>query len=357
LDRLNSIINYELSIMNLRKILFIVLSVVVFAPFSAKAATLYLDPVSVKSGPDDVFEVQVRVGMELEECVNAAKIVLNFPEDALEVKDFNSGESIFSLWIDKPGAGEMETINKEGKIVFSGGLPGGYCGKIPGDPGDSNILGSVIFTPKKPIIFHKAGINFGEDTELYLNDGRGTIAKIKTQGAQVDIDENKVGVTDDWGRKIVEDKIPPETFVIEISHDSNVADGRYFIVFSANDKQTGIDHYEVLEAKASDVLRSEGRAGLWDRFKKMLGAKQQLAVYEKASSPHVLKDQDLNSVIKVKAVDRAGNERVIEYRNEALEIILGHAGKAVAIWKIAAGIALAFVLVVLIFGIIFKFKK
>lgn len=326
-------------------------------PFiSTKAATLYLDPVSVKAGTNDVFEVQVRVGTGLDECINAAKIVLTFPSEVLAVKDFNSGESVFSLWIDRPGSGDFEAINKEGKIVFSGGLPGGYCGKIPGDPGDSNILGSVVFTPVKPVLFHKAGIAFSPETELYLNDGKGTAAKIETQGAQIEIDESKKEVQDDWSKKIVEDNISPEPFVVEISRDDKVSDGLYFMVFSTSDKQTGIDHYEVLEARANDVLRSEGRLNFWDRFKTMLGAKLPTIAYVRGNSPFILKDQSLKSVIRVKAVDRAGNERVVEYRNEALEKILGGSSK-LPIWPIAAGISIAFVIIVLVFGIIFKLKK
>ena len=43
--------------------------------------------------------------------------------------------------------------------------------------------------------------------------------------------------------------------------------------------------------------------------------------WEKVVSPYVLKDQSLNSVIRVKAVDRAGNERIVEFDNRGLEAL------------------------------------
>lgn len=342
--------------MSLGKISFIALAAMLFIPFSAKAATLYLDPVTVEAGPEDIFEVQVKVGLGEGECINAANIGLVFPAEVVAVKDFNSGESIFSLWVEKPSASDMSAINQAGKIFFSGGLPGGYCGQIPGDPGESNILGSVIFTPVKPVIFHKAGVNFDVETAVYLNDGQGTAASINTQGLKVDINESQKAKKDDWGMKIVEDKTPPEPFIIEISSDQKVAEGRSFIVFSTTDKQTGVDHYEVLEAKPKDVLASLNQGGWLEKMKKSLGAKSAPAAYEKTDSPYILKDQSHKSVIKVKAVDRAGNERVVEYQNDALELVLRHQGRS-PIWPWAFGAAALFAVLLIAVTAIFKLRK
>jgi len=324
-------------------------------PLSTQAATLYLDPVSVKSGPDDVFEVKVKIGTGLGECVNAGNISLTFPPEVLEAKDFNSGESIFSLWVNKPGRDDMDKINADGRIVFSGGLPGGYCGKISGDPGDSNILGSVIFSPKKPISFSKGGIDFDIDTEVYLNDGQGTKASLETQGANVEIDKKAVGQRDDWKQKIVEDIFPPEPFLIQISRDSKVADGRYFIVFSTTDKQTGVDHYEVLEAKPSQVAGYSDK-GLFGFLKKMFGVKSPTVDFKIVDSPYVLQDQALKSVIKVKAVDLAGNERLVEYQNEALDDVIKRQNRP-PVWPLAAGAAILFSIVALAWSLAARMRR
>jgi hypothetical protein len=298
-------------------LIFILLAGII--PVTVKAATFYLDPAQKTIGPDQVIEVKVKVGVSSAECINAAQVSIDFPSDILELKDFNSGESFLSLWVQKPDQSSMAKINSEGKIVFSGGIPGGYCGIIPGDPGESNVVGSLIFVPKKPVVFHKAKIDFDSETQAFLNDGDGTAVPINTQGTVLTIDEKIVSTTDIWAEQISADKTPPEPFVIEIDNSPRVAGGKYFAVFSTVDKQTGIDHYEVLETKAENLL--EKKQSSFEQFiRKIWPIKEPLPpVWVKADSPYVLNDQSLQSVIKIKAVDRAGNERIVEYDNAALQ--------------------------------------
>jgi len=288
-----------------------------------KAATLYLDPPQAVIGPNDVIEVKVKIGVGSNECVNTVQVGLTFPSDTLELKDFNSGDSLLSLWAPdgKPDQAAMPDINKAGKIIFAGGIPGGYCGVIPGDAGESNVLGSLIFTAKKPIAIHQAKIDFSPETKAYLNDGSGSEATINTQGAVLTIDENAQTATDTWAAEIAADKISPEPFTIEIDNSPHIADGRYFVVFSTVDKQTGVDHYEVLEAKTDDLQAKTESA--WEKFfRQIFNIKEPLPpAWVKATSPYILKDQSLKSVIKVKAVDRAGNERIVQYDNAALQAL------------------------------------
>jgi len=120
-----------------------------------------------------------------------------------------------------------------------------------------------------------------------LNDGFGTPAKLTLKEAVFTILTEKAEVPkEEWQEELAKDDIPPEPFEIKISQDPNIFGGKYFIVFSTTDKQTGIDHYEVKEGKID-----------WKR----------------AESPYLLEDQSLKSIIKVKAVDKAGNERIAEY--------------------------------------------
>jgi hypothetical protein len=72
--------------------------------------------------------------------------------------------------------------------------------------------------------------------------------------------------------------------------------GRYYIAFSTTDKQTGIDRYEVREELLSQFdTFSWGRANV---------------SWIETRSPYVLKDQSLNSIIRVRAIDKAGNEYI-----------------------------------------------
>lgn len=342
--------------MKMKKISLIIFAFVFILPLQLQAATLYMDPVNKRIGLDDVFEVKVKIGVTGgKECINVAKIGLSFSTDVLEMQSFNSGESIFSLWIDKPDKDSLEEINKEGKIYFTGGVPGGYCGKIPGDPGDSNILGTVVFSVKKPVVFHKTNVDFLLDSKVLLNDGEGGLAKIKTQNASFEIDENKSADENIWEKKIIKDITLPEPFVIEIKKIENVFDNQYFVIFHTTDKQTGIDHFEVLESNYLDVLESLKEDDFFMSFiKGVLKIQKKSIFWEKTDSPHLLKDQSLESVIMVKAIDNAGNERIVEYQNDALNKLQNSKKSYTYIFIL---ISLMLVFLVIIFIIINRRKK
>ena len=93
-------------------------------------------------------------------------------------------------------------------------------------------------------------------------------------------------VRDEWQQELGQDKIPPEAFEVEVHQDALIFEGKYFITFSTTDKQTGLSHFEVKEGERD---------------------------WQQEESPYLLADQSLQSIIKVKAVDMAGNERIAEY--------------------------------------------
>jgi hypothetical protein len=68
------------------------------------------------------------------------------------------------------------------------------------------------------------------------------------------------------------------------------------VVFNTTDKETGIDQYQIMEEPLSQYGSSQ-----WGRAD---------APWVEAKSPHVLKDQGLNSIIRVRALDKAGNEYI-----------------------------------------------
>lgn len=274
---------------NFPKIL-IILSFYLFIPSLAKGAMLYLEPASGQFQPGDTFMVDLKIDTE-GECINAVEANLKFSNSVLKAVDFSRGESILNLWVKNP-----EINQGQGLVSFSGGIPGGYCGRIPGDPGESNVLGRIIF--KIPgMTVREAGedskenlteIKFLENSRVLLNDGLGTEADLKTKGTLISIqpETGLVATEDEWRKELLSDNVPPEPFKIEIGKDPSIFDGRYFIVFSSADKQSGLDYFEVKEGKND---------------------------WKKAQSPCLLEDQSLKSIIKVKAVDKAGNERITEY--------------------------------------------
>ena len=254
------------------------------------AVVLYLEPSEAQYHPDDTFITEIRIDTE-KECINAVDINLSFPQDILEVKNFSKGNSILTLWIKTPNISNMDAINRQGLISFSGGIPAGYCGKMPQDPNASNLLGKIIFKVRgaNANLTNEtiANLKFLENSQVLLNDGMGTPAELISQEANFTISPEKLETPkNEWQEKLEKDIIPPEPFKIEIYQDQSTFEGKYFIAFSTTDKQTGINYFEIKEGTED-----------WKITK----------------SPYLLKNQELKSIIKVKAVDKAGNERIAEY--------------------------------------------
>jgi len=242
------------------------------------AAVLYLEPSAGQYQLGDTFGVEIKI--DTQECINVVEANLKFPPNILKAIDFSQGNSIITLWVKQP------EINQEsGLISFSGGIPNGYCGRVLGDPQESNLLGKIIF--KVSEITGEAKIDLAEikflSSQVLLNDGRGTKAELTDRGAKFKILSKLETPKDQWREEIKSDDIPPEAFEIKISRDSTAFEGKYFITFSTTDKQTGIDHYEMKEGKRD---------------------------WETITSPYVLKNQGLTNDVLVKAVDKAGNERI-----------------------------------------------
>lgn len=246
-------------------------------PFSASAASFVLDPVKGSYGTGDTFIVTVRIDSD-GDCLNAAQVTLDYPKDTLTAVDFSKGDSIFSLWIDEP---VLDIEN--GKVIFAGGIPGGYCGRITGDPAPTDILGKVVFS----VVGSKektVSVATGAESEAYLNDGLGTKILPTAAQATFSIGTSRVQPSNEWTDLVDEDTIAPDPFIIQVQSQKGVLGGKYFAVFSTIDKQSGLDHYDIYED------------GGWSRIE----------------SPYVLKGPASQS-LKIRAVDKAGNERISEY--------------------------------------------
>jgi len=277
------------------------------------AATLYLDPAvsTLSRGDAEIISVRLDTDEASDECINAVEgvVQLNGPVSAVDV---SLGNSIFSIWVEPP------TIGQDGKqVTFAGGIPNGYCGRIAGDPRlTNNLFDIVVRTTAIASVDGTSAIgtiNFTEQTTAYLNDGFGTVAALQTFPKEITVlPELSTDVLDPWRDLVSEDTISPQEFSITLGQTSPSLRDRYYITFSTTDKQTGIDRYEVIEEPLS-------------RFSTFTWGSAS-APWIEARSPYVLKDQSLNSIIRVKAVDKAGNEYIATYvPDEAIRTTpLGH---------------------------------
>lgn len=313
--------------------LFLGLCLVFGVTSSVQAASLYIDPAfsNIYRGDEIKLAVRLDVDEATEECVNAVDGVITYSENLAPV-DFSTGDSIFNIWVEQP------VIDKENRtITFAGGIPNGYCGRVVGDPRLTNTIVELVFrSPGFSVgggsVDDKAIVEFTEATTAYLNDGLGTKADLATYGAQIDLDKSAGGlVQDPWRTEVAADNVNPQEFSITLQKDTRAFSGKYFIVFNTTDKETGIDHYEVIEEPLSDM-----GAFNWGRAN---------APWLETRSPFVLRDQTLNSVIRVKAIDKAGNEYIATLipNEDARGIPVGY-------FIIGAGMLLS---LLLLFGIIF----
>jgi len=215
------------------------------------------------------LQVDVTLNTDSEE-INAIEGKIIFPSDLLGLKEIRDANSVVNFWIEKP------KIESSGQVAFSGIIPGGY-------QGPQGLLLTLIFVSKK----EGQGTIELQEAKTLLNDGKGTEASLSISSYQFTISP---AVSAAPSIPPIIDKESPESFVPEIAQNPAMFNGKWFLVFATQDKGLGIDHYEVKETRQKFL----------DIFSKWISGE----------SPYVLQDQELRSYIFVKAVDKAGNERI-----------------------------------------------
>lgn len=281
---------------------FCILLFVFSIPAPAEAAQIYLETRSSDLGVGQGFEVSVYVDSD-RETVNAFAGTIHLPS-IITPRNIRDGDSLVALWGNRP---ELS----ENKIVFAGIVPGGWNGS-------RGLLFSFTALASRE---GEGSIDFS-NVEVLLHDGKGTPTSVSLRTMPLGVSKSVALV--DFVEDI-EDVEPPEVFVLSIGHSEELFSGDTFVVFTAQDKGSGIDHYEVLETRKKLKDESEGK---WEHVK----------------SPYRLSDQSLTSFIYVRAVDRAGNVRVSVFAPEEK--------KAVSL-KFAIGI----ILLLLFFFVMFFIRR
>ncbi len=185
-----------------------------------------------------------------------------------------------------------------------------------------------------------AVVTIEPNTLVYLNDGLGTKVSPKTSEASLFVHKKPGSILqDDWNSFVTLDKIPPEKFSISLEKNPSIFSNKYFITFNTTDKQTGIDHYEVIE----EPLDSFNFFSWGDSN----------APWVVARSPYLLKDQSLNSTIRVKAIDKAGNTYVATFIPEDK---LGSIFSSSSLWSIFI-VAVSLVVILLLTSFYYFRKK
>ncbi len=207
--------------------------------------------------PVTVFGATATLNIDTEsQNINVLEGTISVPAN-ITVSSIQTGNSVVLIWIESP-AFSTDTH----QIHFSGLIPGGFIGegKILSFEGNFSDVDISKFSVTNALALK--------------NDGEGTKANVKFKiiSGEVKVDTES-----------------PDPFSIIISEDTEVFGGKPFISFLAQDKNSGIDHYES-NTSFFGIPRKSG--------------------WSSVTSPKVLTTADLWKKIYIKAIDKNGNERV-----------------------------------------------
>ena len=215
----------------------------------------------------DLLELSLFLDTE-GESINAVEGGVAIPAELFDLREIRDGNSMINFWLERP------TSESNGIILFSGIIPGGYIGQ------NGPLLSLLLEAKKSGYATIRAS-----HAKVFRNDGKGSSLTLTPRPITIYIGE---GTPLQSAAKLA-DADPPEPFEPALAKTPDAYEGRVFVVFATQDKKSGIDHYEVQLGTAG-----KPEPGRWER----------------TESPYILADEGFRGYVYVKAVDRAGNERI-----------------------------------------------
>ena len=257
---------------------FIILSVIAVSK-TAHASILTISSDSDKIYVGDQIELKLHLDTESQE-INAGELYLQLPK-GLTVNKVNSAGSIFTLWVNEPSGTDSQAS-------FIGGVP------FPGFQGKNGYIGSIIVKAEKQTVDN---IILDSKSQILLNDGEGTAAQLSIKNPELKIESPPKNYTP---RKYTEqaDTTPPHDLKITIGKSETEFEGQWFASWNAQDDESGINKYEIAEQEENQKEPSD-------------------TDWKETKSPYVLKNQNKNITLYVKAIDNAGNFTVNKLEHKA----------------------------------------
>ena len=231
------------------------------------AQILFESPAAVSVG--DNITVKIRIDTE-GDSINAVDLGVIYPAN-LSVKNISKAGSVIQLWVKEP--------SHNGNVIFlSGGLPGGV-------KSSNALVATVVFEARS---IGSGALGLSPQSAALLNDGAGTAASVTLVSPIINIVARKANQAPNDKIDTKTDTTRPKSFPIVVATDPRVFHGKYFVSFFTSDSGSGLDRYEIREGRGP---------------------------YKVAQSPYLLSDQELRTVIKVRAYDESGNYRDEIYPN------------------------------------------
>jgi len=249
-------------------------------PANSFAARLYFEPTNANTKTGTEFRTDLFLDPQGEE-LNALDLELEYPNNLLFIRGIPTNLSVVSLWVKAPEA-------SDGHIEMAGIMPGGFSGIISPetDSVGPGVVASFIFLPKA-----EGSSTFSiTRAKIIKNDGKATPAEVKLSTQKIYIATSSLNsIPYDYV-----DTIEPAIFEPKIIKSAHLYGGKYALIFNTEDEGSGVDHYEVREGEA---------------------------MFTRAVSPYILKDQSLGVKIYVRAIDVAGNERTVEINPKGVDVV------------------------------------
>ena len=173
-------------------------------------------------------------------------------------------------------------------------MPGGYEGTLSAywSGARAGKIATLIF---RAAVAGNAVVGIA-DPSVLANDGKGTPVAVDVAGDSFAIASLPAANSGQPQPKYASvDVVPPDAFVPLVADSPALFGGRYFVSFSTRDNASGIAGYQVAQSSAPVQPVDYQTALAW----------------HDATSPYVLPDQTLQGYIYVKAIDGAGNARVV----------------------------------------------
>lgn len=242
-------------------------------PTVTHSARIYFEMQEAVVGTEGPFFVAVLLDTE-EVSVNTVSVSVIVP-DSLEPVDTRDSNSIISLWISKP---DWDSSTRT--LRFSGLIPGGFSGP------NAQLI-TIKFIPTGSETTGTFSFNQAE-TSVLAHSQEAEEVPLRFENVTLPVQPGKENLPVE-----IVDVDPPERFTPYVVKDVKAFAGKRVVVFSTQDKGSGICCYQVAEKRGKEV--SDYTKLSW----------------RDAESPYRLLDQTLKSFVYVKALDKYGNERVI----------------------------------------------
>ncbi len=239
----------------------------------AHAAELKFTPPKLIEETENTYVIDLNLDTQGDN-INVLEAFLSYPSKDFNLRNILTGNSVINFWIKKP------EIN--GNLIhFVGSIPAGYWGS------KGKVI-TLVFQPKVTGATLDLEIISNENnlSRVFLNDPSATEKNIEANHYSF----NLSSVQGEISTANIVDIEKPEPFIIAISLSSLLPMNNVFVIFSANDVGSGIDHYEMAQADlANDFTNSQS------------------LIWQRVESPAVINISQAKHFLAVKAFDKSNN--------------------------------------------------